>query len=173
MRPQPFVDLLERWVANAHHPAVAKVWTCAHIGRPDQPYSPILTLDGDWTAVVQVVATSPPQGDQGEPTVLPNCEDLAAEFDDAQQRVKAARGGMPPAGEGAILQLLLDAIKTADHADVADVFESKPGVYTKPSRSITVRCADGYTLYVFVVGYLPPGHTVFPHPIRDMPEGWR
>ncbi len=172
MRPNRFATLLHQWVAAADHPAVQQVRAATETGHVDHRFGVTLTLNGGWTAIVQVVATSPPQGDTAEADVLPGDDvyrQAAERFATEQGRVAKAKGGTPPLTEAAVLELLLDAIKTAEYDDVAEVRASNPGTY----RSLTVRCSDGYRLYLFVAGYLPPGHTVFPHPLRDMPEGWR
>jgi hypothetical protein len=168
MRPKPFADLLKQWVADAGHPGVAEVRTCAEVGRHEQPMGVQITLTDGWAFVLQLVRTSPDGGDrQGEGLDGLGWDREAYQSarvaaDEAAAGVKPpARVGRPQAKTSDLLSLVLDAVKRADHPAVSAVEVAR------------VSCADGSTIFGLPVGFIPPGAASFGHPAHEIPKEYR
>lgn len=180
MRPGPFADLLKGWLTDVQYPHVARVQTCAEVGRWEQPCGIQVTLDDGWAALIQVVRASPPGGD-GDVPVQPEHRVPWRDRDDYRRArtvsdAEAAQVPTPQRGLGPwmraseVLGALLHAVEHADYPDVVDAEIAETARYASNWMSLRVSCADGSTLYAFCVGFLPPGVTTLSHAPREMPK---
>jgi len=181
MYPQHLSGLLKRWLLDAEHPGVSDVRTCAEIGRHEQPVGVVVTLSDGWRMVWQAVGSYPPGGAANENPDTPKPEkfdgmwDQLPEYKAARKADEAAakaytgpRSRKPAATADAIVALIVDVVKRADHAEIAHV----ETVRRSPDQPETVRiaCDDKAMIYGLVAGFMPPGATSFSHPDHQIPK---
>lgn len=176
MRPQPFVDLLKQWLTAAEHPGITAVHTCAEIGRWEHPVGARITCNDGWALLLSFVRTSPPGGDTDQPERFSGPWEERADYRQARAAAdaaaaKVAKGSStkPQAGTNALLGVIVDVVKRADHAGISDV-----EVSARDGRLPTVRvaCTDGSMLFGQAVGWFAPGAVRFGHDAHKIPEGW-
>lgn len=178
MRPQTFVDLLKQWLVDANSPGITAVHTCPEIGRWEQPSGLRITCDDGWALLVGMVRASPPGGDPTPPSKgfdpgrLEDREDYKrarAAADAAAAKVPRSSASKPQARVNALLGVVVDVVKRADHAGVTGVEYSSQG--GRPP-ALRVSCVDGSTVFGLPVGWFAPGATRFSHDEYKIPEGW-
>ena len=180
--PQQFCDLVKEWLVDAEHPGIARVQTCAEIGRWEQPAGLKITLADGWAVVIQFVGSYGPNSPRGEPPTpesqipLKDRDDYqaarAADERQAATVTRPARGAKPGMLAGEVLTMVEDLAKRADLPGVTEIRVGAPKLYTVSRQSLRVTFDDEATVTCYAVGMIPPGSTDFSHPAHEIPAGW-
>lgn len=180
MFPHQYAGLLKDWLAEAEHPGITQVRTCAEIGRWEQPVGVALTLSDGWIFILQCVGTAPDGGNanrdpQYPPPVVPegtweedpSYQQARKVFEQAQAGYTGPKSRQPQAPPAALVREALKATEAPEHEHIASVeIREKTG-------ALKVVFADGSTVFGLPAGYLPPGGVKMAHPAHDIPADWR
>lgn len=129
----PFAALVKGWLADAHHPGVTQVRTCAEIGRHEQPVGVALDLSDGWLWLLQLTGVSPDGGDVNRSDVADRPEPFDGSWEDrpdyrqAREVFEAERSGgrsgsrLPQAAVATLLDWVCGVIRQAAHPEVESV----------------------------------------------------
>ncbi len=165
MYPAQLAEHLAVWLADAQHPGIAQVRTCAQVGWHEQPVGVAVTLTDGWTWILQCVAGSPPGGNanraetsqapepfEGVWADRPDYQEARRTFEAEQKAHKGPRSRVQQAAVASLLGLAAEVIRRQGHVGVDSV--------EMPDRPVLlVRFADKAMVYARHAGFIPPGST--------------
>lgn len=180
MYPQTFADLLKDWLANAQHPGIATVQTCADVGWHEQPVGVMVTLSDGWRFVLQLVGSYPPRGTEGHNPDSPRPQPFPGNWADrddyrqARRRFEAEAAGhrgakpnRPQAAATTLLNWIGQVVELRQHPELSSV---AVGPSSAGGRNIIrVVCDDGSVINCLPVGFIPPGATAIAGGAHVMP----
>lgn len=179
--PDEFCVLAKQWLIDSEQPGIAKVQTCAEVGRWETPCGLKVTLSDGWAVVVQFVGSYGPDSprrpltdEERVPlTERPDYRAARAADEAAAARVKPPpRSSKPSMRAREVLAIIQDLAKVTDLQGVEEVCVRVSKLYADPKPCLRVRFTDQSTVTGYVQGMLPPGSTQFPHPEHEVPAGW-
>jgi hypothetical protein len=166
MYPAQFAEHLAVWLAEAQHPGIAQVRTCAAIGRHEQPVGVAVTLSDGWLWIAQCVGGSPPGGDEKRATTsqrpdlpegpweeMPAYRQARKQFEAEQAAYDGPRPRIHQASVASLLDLVVDVIQRAGHPDITAIDRR----HERPV--VVVTFGDGATVYCRHAGFIAAGTT--------------